>query len=144
MTVASTVAAVLVAIGWWLHHDVYRQSAQIAEDQAQAPLLALADQLRQGATPSPRSAVPYEVVATGRNSPVVSGGGMDAFPPGSHHVLPAPPASSRPIDDDDGGFGYATYELRVPERSDATAVEAASTWAAGPTPFSPPTSGPAN
>ncbi|MEI7030689.1 HAMP domain-containing sensor histidine kinase [Streptomyces pratensis] len=122
VTVASTVAALLVAIGWWLHHDVYRQSAQIAEDQAQAPLLALADQLRQGVAPSPKSAVPYEVVATGRSTPVASGGGMDAFPPGSHHVLPAPPASSRPIDDDDGGFGYASYELRVPERPDATSA----------------------
>ncbi|MCX4486619.1 HAMP domain-containing histidine kinase [Streptomyces anulatus] len=119
VTVASTAAAVLLAIGWWLHHDVYRQSAQIAEDQAQAPLLALADQLRQGVTPSPRSAVPYEVVATGRSTPVASGGGMDAFPPGSRHVLPEPPASSTPIDDDDGGFGYASYELRVPERDDA-------------------------
>ncbi|MGW5067900.1 HAMP domain-containing sensor histidine kinase [Streptomyces cyaneofuscatus] len=119
VTVASTVAAVLVSIGWWLHHDVYRQSARIAEDQAQAPLLALADQLRQGVIPSPRSAVPYEVVAAGRSTPVASGGGMDAFPPGSRHVLPAPPASSKPIDDDDGGFGFASYELRVPERNDA-------------------------
>ncbi|MFJ8405393.1 sensor histidine kinase [Streptomyces microflavus] len=119
MAVASTAAAVLAAIGWWLHHDVYHQSAQIAEDQAQAPLLALADQLRQGVTPSPRSSVPYEVVATGRSTPVASGGGMNAFPRGSRHVLPAPPASLRPIDDDDGGFGYASYELRVPERNDA-------------------------
>ncbi|MFJ7083124.1 sensor histidine kinase [Streptomyces griseus] len=119
LAVASTAAAVLLAIGWWLHHDVYRQSAQIAEDQAQAPLLALADQLRQGVIPSPRSAVPYEVVATGRITPVASGGGLDAFPPGSRHVLPAPPASSTPIDVDDGGFGYASYELRVPERDDA-------------------------
>ncbi|MEU3053140.1 sensor histidine kinase [Streptomyces griseus] len=119
LIVASTAAVILVAIGWWLHHDVYRQSARIAEDQAQAPLLALADQLRQGVVPSPRSAVPYEVVATGRITPVASGGGLDAFPPGSRHVLPAPPASSTPIDDDDGGFGYASYELRVPERDDA-------------------------
>ncbi|MFF0505004.1 sensor histidine kinase [Streptomyces fimicarius] len=119
LAVASTAAVILVAIGWWLHHDVYRQSARIAEDQAQAPLLALADQLRQGVIPSPRSAVPYEVVATGRVTPVASGGGLDAFPPGSRQVLPAPPASSTPIDDDDGGFGYASYELRVPERDDA-------------------------
>ncbi|MFI8199620.1 sensor histidine kinase [Streptomyces sp. NPDC085942] len=119
VTVALTAAVVLLGIGWWLHHDVYRQSAQIAQDQAQAPLLALADQLRQGVIPSPRSAVPYEVVATGRSAPVASGGGMNAFPPGSRHVFPEPPASSTPIDDPDAGFGYVSYELRVPERSDA-------------------------
>nr|WP_203665468.1 HAMP domain-containing sensor histidine kinase [Streptomyces parvus] len=115
MAVASTAAAVLVAIGWWLHRDVYRQSAQIAQDQAVAPLLALADQLRQGTVPSRRSAVPYEVVATGRGTAVASGGGLDVFAPGSPHVLPAPPRLSKSTETDTGWY-YTHHTIRIPER----------------------------
>ncbi|MFI0595569.1 sensor histidine kinase [Streptomyces griseus] len=116
LAVASTAAVILVAIGWWLHHDVYRQSARIAEDQARDPLLAFADQLREGVIPSRRSAVPYEVVATGRGTPVASGGGMDVFAPGSRPVLPAPPALSEPADTDSGWY-YTTIDMRIPERT---------------------------
>lgn len=116
LAVASTAAVILVAIGWWLHHDVYRQSARIAEDQARDPLLALADQLREGVIPSRRSAVPYEVVATGRGTPVASGGGMDVFAPGARPVLPAPPALSEPVDTGSGWY-YTTIDMRIPERT---------------------------
>ncbi|MCX4713943.1 sensor histidine kinase [Streptomyces griseus] len=116
LAVASTAAVILVAIGWWLHHDVYRQSARIAEDQARDPLLALADQLREGVIPSRRSAVPYEVVATGRGTPVASGGGMDVFAPGARPVLPAPPALSEPADTGSGWY-YTTIDMRIPERT---------------------------
>ncbi|MFD7891420.1 sensor histidine kinase [Streptomyces albidoflavus] len=115
LAVASTAAAILVAIGWWLHRDVYRQSTQIAQDQAQAPLLALADQLREGKMPSRRSAVPYEVVATGRSTAVASGGGMDVIAPGSPHVLPAPPRLSKSTDTDSGWY-YEQRTIRIPER----------------------------
>ncbi|MFF6889962.1 MULTISPECIES: sensor histidine kinase [Streptomyces] len=115
LAVASTAAAILVAIGWWLHRDVYRQSTQIAQDQAQAPLLALADQLREGKMPSRRSAVPYEVVATGRSTAVASGGGMDVFAPGSPHVLPAPSRLSKSTDTDSGWY-YEQRTIRIPER----------------------------
>nr|WP_239144343.1 HAMP domain-containing sensor histidine kinase [Streptomyces sp. SID14515] len=117
MAVASTAAVILVAIGWWLHRDVYRQSTQIAQDQARDPLLALADQLREGVVPSRRSAVPYEVVATGRSTAVASGGGMDVFAPGARHVLPAPPALSEPADTG-SGWHYTTIDMRIPERHD--------------------------
>ncbi|MCI4042009.1 HAMP domain-containing sensor histidine kinase [Streptomyces sp. TRM75563] len=117
LAVASTAAVILVAIGWWLHHDVYRQSTQIAQDQARDPLLALADQLREGVVPSRRSAVPYEVVATGRSTAVASGGGMDVFAPGARPVLPAPTALSEPADTGPGWY-YTTIDMRIPERHD--------------------------
>ncbi|MEU4032440.1 sensor histidine kinase [Streptomyces anulatus] len=115
LAVASTAAAILVAIGWWLHRDVDRQSTQIALDQTEAPLLALADQLREGKIPSRRSAIPYEVVATGRSTAVASGGGMDVFAPGSPHVLPAPPRLSEPVVTD-SGWSYLQRTVRIPER----------------------------
>lgn len=115
LAVASTAAAILVAIGWWLHRDVHRQSAQIALDQARSPLLALADQLREGKIPSRRSAIPYEVVATGRSTAVASGGGMNVFAPGSPHVLPAPPRLSEPVVTD-SGWSYLQRTVRIPER----------------------------
>ncbi|MFJ3706334.1 MULTISPECIES: HAMP domain-containing sensor histidine kinase [unclassified Streptomyces] len=120
LAVASTAAVILVAIGWWLHRDVYRQSTQIALGQAQAPLLALADQLREGKIPSRRSAVPFEVVATGRSTAVASGGGMDVFAPGSPHVLPAPPRLSEPLVTDSGWY-YEQRTIRIPERRDEPA-----------------------
>lgn len=69
----------MVSIGWWVHRDVCRESTQIAEEQAQEQLWALVDQLNEGVVPVRRSAVPYEVVASGRRSAVAYGGGMDAF-----------------------------------------------------------------
>ncbi|MER7746285.1 HAMP domain-containing sensor histidine kinase [Streptomyces bacillaris] len=117
LAVAAAVTVALAAMGWWLHHDVYRQSTQIARDQALAPLLALADQVREGVVPSPRSAVPYEIVATGRRTAVASGGGMEASTPGSRHVLPAPPPLSGPVDTGSGWY-YTQHHIRVPERRD--------------------------
>ncbi|MEU9286680.1 HAMP domain-containing sensor histidine kinase [Streptomyces sp. NPDC048275] len=90
LAAASTAAVILVSIGWWVHRDVYRQGTQIAEKQAQEQLWALVDQLNEGVVPVRRSAVPYEVVATGRRTAVAFGGGMDDFDPGTRHVLPAP------------------------------------------------------
>ncbi|MFF7978693.1 sensor histidine kinase [Streptomyces sp. NPDC007901] len=95
LAAASTAAVILLGIGWWLHHDLYRQSTQIAEDQAKAQLWSLCDQLRQGVVPDSTSTVPYEVVATGRRTAVAYGGGMDDFDPGTHHVMPAPPKAQR-------------------------------------------------
>ncbi|MEU1299800.1 sensor histidine kinase [Streptomyces shenzhenensis] len=119
LAAAATAAAVLVGIGWWVHREVYRQSTQIAEEQARKHLLALVDQLKEGAVPGRRSAVPYEVVATGRRTAVASGGGMDDFDPGARHVLPAPSALSAPTDPDgDVGWFYSMGPIRIPVRSD--------------------------
>lgn len=96
LAAASTAAAILAGIGWWVHHDVYRQNTQIAQEQALDQLWALADQLKEGVVPARSSAVPYEVVATGRRTAVAYGGGMDAFDPGTHHVLPAPTGQGSP------------------------------------------------
>lgn len=95
LAAALTAAAILAGIGWWVHHDVYRQSTQIAEDQAKAQLWSLCDQLSQGVIPDSTSTVPYEVVATGRRTAVAYGGGMADFDPGTHHVMPAPPKARR-------------------------------------------------
>ncbi|MFD3581524.1 sensor histidine kinase [Streptomyces sp. NPDC058683] len=95
LAAASTAAVILAGIGWWVHHDVYRQSTQIAEDQAKDQLWAICDKLQQGVVPDSTSAVPYEVVATGRRTAVAYGGGMDDFAPGTHHVMPAPPKTLR-------------------------------------------------
>ncbi|MFJ6079908.1 sensor histidine kinase [Streptomyces sp. NPDC092369] len=120
--VAATVAAavILVTIGWWVHHDVYRQSAQIADGQAQAQLRSLVEQLEQGVAPVRRSTVPYEVVATGRRAAVAYGGGMEELDPGTRHVLPAPPKAELPAPPDDGaGWGYTTRPMRIPARHDS-------------------------
>lgn len=91
LAAASTAAVVLAGIGWWVHHDVYRQSEQIAEDQAKTQLWSLADLLREGVVPDSTTSVPYEVVATGRRTAVASGGALSHAFPGTHHVMPAPP-----------------------------------------------------
>ncbi|MFF0228392.1 sensor histidine kinase [Streptomyces sp. NPDC004629] len=117
LAAALTAAVVLVGIGWWVHREVYRQSTQIAEEQARKHLLALVDQLNDGAVPGRRSAVPYEVVATGRRTAVAAGGGMDAFGPGTRHVLPAPSALSAPPDDG-AAWSYTIRPIRIPVRRD--------------------------
>lgn len=118
LAAASAAALVLVGIGWWVHHEVYRQSTRIAEEQARKHLLALVDQLKEGSVPSRRSAVPYEVVATGRRTAVASGGGMEDFDPGARHVLPGPSALSAPPPHDGAEWGYAVRPLRIPVRRD--------------------------
>ncbi len=90
LAAASAAAVILAGTGWWVHHDVYRRSTQIAEDQAKAQLWPLCDQLREGVVPDTTSTVPYEVVATGRQGAVAYGGGMADFDPDTHHVMPAP------------------------------------------------------
>jgi hypothetical protein len=115
LAAASAAAVILVGIGWWVHRDVYRESTQIAEGQAQAQLLALVDQVEEGVVPARRSIVPYEVVATGRRGAVAYGGGMEEFDPGTRHVLPAPPKAELPAppDDDSSGWGYTTLPMRI-------------------------------
>ncbi|MFI6335871.1 sensor histidine kinase [Streptomyces sp. NPDC050535] len=121
LAAASAAAVILAGIGWWVHHDVYRESTQIAEGQAQAQLLALVDQVEEGVVPVRRSTVPYEVVATDRRAAVAYGGGMEEFDPGTRHVLPAPPKAELPAppDDESSGWGYATRPMRIPARHDA-------------------------
>ncbi|MGC0386588.1 sensor histidine kinase [Streptomyces sp. SAI-129] len=122
LAAAAAAAVVLGGIGWWVHHEVYRQSTRIAEEQARKSLLALVDQLTEGSVPSRRSAVPYEVVATGRRTAVASGGGMEDFDTGARHVLPVPPALPAPPSPADGEaageWGYAVRPLRIPARRD--------------------------
>ncbi|MFB7650597.1 MULTISPECIES: sensor histidine kinase [unclassified Streptomyces] len=96
LAAASTAAVILAGIGWWVHHDVYRQSTQIAQLQAVHQLDALVDQLNRGVVPVRGSVVPYEVVATGRRTAVAYGGGMADFDPGTRHVLPAPTGGGSP------------------------------------------------
>jgi signal transduction histidine kinase len=111
---------ILAGIGWWVHHDVYRESTQIAEGQAPEQLLTLVDQLKEGTAPVRRSTVPYEVVATGRRAAVAYGGGMEEFDPGTRHVLPAPPKAELPAPPDDGAaWGYTTRPMRIPARHDS-------------------------
>ncbi|WP_335972830.1 sensor histidine kinase [Streptomyces sp. CA2R106] len=120
LAAALTAAAVLAGIGGWMHHEIYRQSARIAEEQARENLFALVGQLDEGIVPDRRSAVPYEIVATGRRGAVASGGGLDAVDSGARHVLPAPSALSAPTpppDSDDGWF-YTVRPLRIPARGD--------------------------
>ena len=91
LAAASAAAVILVGIGWWLHHDVYRQGTRIAESQAEQQVWALVDQLNGGVLPAQKSIVlPYEVVATGRRTAVAYGGGMDALDPVTRLVLPTP------------------------------------------------------
>ncbi|MFE9611461.1 sensor histidine kinase [Streptomyces sp. NPDC006012] len=131
LAAASTAAVILVGIGWCVHHEVYRQSTRLAEDQAREPLFALADQLKEGVVPSRRSAMPYEVVATGRRSAVAYGGGMDDFDPGTRHVLPAPSALSAPPDPDRGaGWSYTIRPIRIPVGRDYYPRDG-SDWAGG-------------
>ncbi|WLW52514.1 sensor histidine kinase [Streptomyces sp. YU58] len=112
LAVASTAAVILVGIGWWVHRDVYREGTKIAEMRAEAQLRSLADQLSEGVVPVRRGAdAPYEVVATGRRAAVTFGGGMDAFDPGTRHVLPTP------TDAMESG-GMMTHPFRMPVRRD--------------------------
>ncbi|MFD8867058.1 sensor histidine kinase [Streptomyces sp. NPDC059590] len=121
LAAASAAAVILVGIGWWVHHDVYRESTQIAEGQAQAQFRALVDQVEEGVVPVRRSTVPYEVVATDRRGAVAYGGGMEEFDPGTRHVLPAPPKAELPAppDDESSGWGYTTIPTRMPARPDS-------------------------
>ncbi|MCQ8194950.1 sensor histidine kinase [Streptomyces rugosispiralis] len=97
LAAASTAAVILVGIGWWVHHDVYRQGTQIAEEQAESKVWSLGAQLRQGAVPDiAGGTLPYEVVASGRRSAVTYGGGMEGLDPGTRHVLPAPSETRDP------------------------------------------------
>ncbi|WP_262704256.1 MULTISPECIES: sensor histidine kinase [Streptomyces] len=118
LAAALAAAVVLVGIGWWVHQEVYRESMTNAEERAERNLAALVHQLRDGSVPGPRSAAPYEVVATGRRTAVASGGAMQDFDPRARHVLPAPPALSAPTPDDGDGGGYTMRPLRIPERRD--------------------------
>ncbi|PWG07648.1 two-component sensor histidine kinase [Streptomyces sp. V2] len=119
LTAALTAAGILLGIGWWVHDEVERESARIAEDQARGQLFALVDQLTEGGMPSRRSTLPFEVVATGRRTPVASGGGMDFFDAGSAHVLPAPPAVHAPVNAiTEDSWGYSVEPLRIPARRD--------------------------
>ncbi|MEU4657273.1 HAMP domain-containing sensor histidine kinase [Streptomyces sp. NPDC023723] len=97
LAAAAATAVVLAGLGWWVHHDVYRQGTRIAEKQAETQVWALADQLNEGVVPRRRGgAAPYEVVATGRRAAVSFGGGMEDLDPGTRHVLPAPSAAEAP------------------------------------------------
>jgi signal transduction histidine kinase len=126
LAVALATTVVLVGVGAWVHREVYRESEGIAEDQTRKALFALLHQVRDGSVPGHRSVVPFEVVATGRRTPVASGGGMEKFDPSARHVLPTPPASFSPESlvtekgqrEDEDGWSYATRPLRIPERSD--------------------------
>ncbi|MFD4555602.1 sensor histidine kinase [Streptomyces sp. NPDC058469] len=113
LAAASAAAVVLVAIGWWLHRDVYRQSMDTTEAQAQEQLWSLVGQLHQGIAPGDRSALPYEIVATGRRSAVAHDSTMDGFDSDTRHVLPAPPTS--------GPFeAWNIRTVRMPARHDDT------------------------
>ncbi|MER5519817.1 HAMP domain-containing sensor histidine kinase [Streptomyces sp. NPDC002763] len=110
LAAASAAAVILVGIGWWLHHDIYRQGTLIAEGQAEQQVWALVDQLNGGVLPAHKSIVlPYEVVASGRRSAVAYGGGMEALDPGTRHVLPAPSEAREP-------GALTILPLRIPER----------------------------
>ncbi|MGW4914537.1 sensor histidine kinase [Streptomyces sp. NPDC004270] len=110
LAAASAAAVILVGIGWWLHHDVYRQGTRIAEGQAEQQVWALVDQLNGGVLPAHKSIVlPYEVVASGRRTAVAYGGGMEALDPGTRHVLPAPSEAREP-------GALTILPLRIPER----------------------------
>ncbi|MEU0680230.1 sensor histidine kinase [Streptomyces albogriseolus] len=113
---ALTAAIVLTGIGWWVHHEVYRQSLSVAEEKARNDLFALVDQLKQGDVPGPRRSAPYEIVATGRRTAVASGGGLEAFDRSAGHVLPSPPALTAPVPEATDGWDYAYRPLRIPDR----------------------------
>ncbi|WP_446040772.1 sensor histidine kinase [Streptomyces sp. SID1121] len=106
---ASTAAVVLAGIGWWVHRDVYHRSTEIIDAQAQEQLWALVDQVDEGVVPGNRSALPFEIVASGRRSAVAYGGGMESFNPGTRHVLPAPPTAG-------AAEGWKIRTFRLPVR----------------------------
>ncbi|MEU5145307.1 HAMP domain-containing sensor histidine kinase [Streptomyces sp. NPDC021139] len=114
LAAASAAAVVLAAVGWWVHRDVGREATRIAENQAQEQLWTLVDQLNEGVVPVRRNTVPYEVVASGRRSAVAYGGGMEAYDPGTRHVLPAPTKADDPA-------LLTIRPLRIPERRDGNA-----------------------
>ncbi|WP_075734153.1 sensor histidine kinase [Streptomyces acidiscabies] len=119
VTAAVTAAVILLGIGWRTHHEVDHESARIVEEQARLQLFALVDQLKDGAVPSRRSVLPFEVVATDRLSPVAAGGGMDFFDPRTGHALPAPPRVHAPVNAiTEDSWGYTIQPLTIPERSD--------------------------
>ncbi|MFC9429797.1 two-component sensor histidine kinase, partial [Streptomyces sp. NPDC056987] len=91
LVAASAAAVILAGIGWWLHRDVYRESTQVAEDQAKMQLWSLCEQLGKGVIPPSTGAIPYEVVATGRRTAVASGGALSDAYPDTRHVMPTPP-----------------------------------------------------
>ncbi|CAM5269940.1 histidine kinase OS=Streptomyces fumanus OX=67302 GN=GCM10018772_36230 PE=4 SV=1 [Streptomyces fumanus] len=111
LAAALATAVALVAVGWWIHHNVSREAANIARKQAETQLRTLVDQVAEGVVPVRRNAVPYEVVAAGRRSAVAYGGGMESYDPGTRHVLPAPSGAGDP------GL-TTTRPLRLPERRD--------------------------
>lgn len=113
LAAASAAAVVLVGIGWWLHRDVYRQSMDTTEAEAQEQLWSLVGQLHQGVAPGDRSALPYEIVATGRRASVPDSSTMDGFDSGTRHVLPAPPAAGQPEP-------WNIRTVRLPARHDNT------------------------
>ncbi|MET8980002.1 HAMP domain-containing sensor histidine kinase [Streptomyces sp. NPDC004539] len=96
LAAASAVAVILVGTGWWVHHDVRRQSTHIVEEQARAQRDYLCDQVSRGVVPSSESAVPFEVVATDRRTSVARGGFLATSYPETSHVLPAPSKSGEP------------------------------------------------
>lgn len=113
LAAASAAAVVLVGIGWWIHRDVYRQSMDTTEVQAQEQLWALVGQLHQGIAPGGRSALPYEIVATGRRSAVAYNSTMEGFESETQHVLPVPAVAGQPE-------GWNIRTVRMPARHDDT------------------------
>lgn len=106
LAVASTAAVILIGIGWWVRHDVYHRSTQVAEEQARSQLWALCEQLEQGVVPVSTNTVPYEVVATGRRSAVASGGALRDAYPATRHVMPTPPTGDAAL--------YPPDTVRIP------------------------------
>lgn len=106
LAVASTAAVILIGIGWWVRHDVYHRSTQVAEEQARSQLWALSEQLEQGVVPVPTNTVPYEVVATGRRTAVASGGALRDAYPATRHVMPTPPTGEAAL--------YPPDTVRIP------------------------------
>ncbi|MFH8762499.1 sensor histidine kinase [Streptomyces althioticus] len=133
LAAALTAAVVLSGIGWWVHREVYRQGLSIAHEQARKELFVLVDQLKKGHVPSPRRAVPYEVVATGRHTAVAAGGGMEAFDPSAGHVLPDPSPLTAPVPEYGEGWGYAYRPIRIPDRADHSPVRGSAPGLAGRT-----------
>ncbi|QIY76141.1 HAMP domain-containing sensor histidine kinase [Streptomyces sp. RLB1-33] len=113
LAAASAAAVVLVGIGWWVHRDVYRQSMDTTNVLAQEQLWALVGQLHQGVAPGDRSALPYEIVATGRRSSVAYSSTMEGFESETRHVLPAPPAAGQ-------SDAWNIRTVRMPAQHDGT------------------------
>lgn len=113
LAAASAAAVVLVGIGWWVHRDVYRQSMDTTNVQAQEQLWALVGQLHQGVAPGDRSALPYEIVATGRRSSVAYSSTMEGVESETRHVLLAPPTAGQ-------SEAWNIRTVRMPARHDGT------------------------